>query len=168
MIMKAKFYGLFLALLGAVSLTSCDKDDDLRLSEVPGAVLDSFEAKFPDAGRTEWEKKSGYIVADFWQNGMDTQVWYDSNGHWLMTEYDLGPNLSVLPQAVQSAIQESQYATWYVEDIHKYERTDEVFYLIEVETKGQKDRNLYYNEEGTLLKDEADRVNDDVTPKTTL
>lgn len=166
--MKTKFYGLFLALLGAMFLTSCDKDDDLRLSEVPDAVLDSFEAKFPGAGRTEWEKKRGYIVAEFRQDGMDTQVWYDSDGGWLMTEFDLGFNLSVLPQAVQDAVQGSQYAAWYVEDIHRYERANEVFYLIEVETKGEKDRNLYYNEEGTLLKDEVDRENDDVTPDTTL
>lgn len=168
MIMKAKIYGLFLALLGAVSLTSCDKDDDLRLSEVPDAVLDSFESDFPNAGRVEWEKKSGYIVADFWQDGVDTQVWYDSNGHWLMTEFDWGTQLSLLPQVVQDAFQESQYAAWHVEDIHKYERTNDVFYLIEVETKGKQDRNLYYNEEGSLLKDEVDKENDDVTPDTTL
>jgi len=166
--MKAKFYGLFLALLGAVSLTSCDEDDDLRLSEVPEVVLESFEVKFPNASRAEWEKKGSYIVADFWQDGMETHVWYNPNGDWLMTEYDQGVNLSALPLVVQDAFQGSQYASWHVEDINKYERVNDVFFLIEVETKGQQDRNLYYNEEGGLLKDEVDRENDDITPDTTL
>ena len=167
--MKAKFYGLFLALFGAVSLTGCSSDDDdLRLSDVPNVVLDSFEVKFPNASRAEWEKKGSYIVADFWQDGMETHVWYNPNGNWLMTEFDLGVSVSALPQAVQSAFLESQYSSWHVEDINKYERANDVFFLIEVETKGQQDRNLYYNEEGSLLKDEVDRENDDITPDTTL
>lgn len=164
MIMKAKLYGLFLALFGAVVLTSCDKEDNLRVSDVPGAVMNSFEAKFPNASRAEWEKKAGYIVAEFWQDGMDLDVWYNSNGEWLMTEYDLGVNLSALSQAVQDAFRAGQYGTWQVDDIDKYERPNDVFYLIEVETKGQQDRDLYYSPDGALLKDEVDKENNEVTP----
>jgi hypothetical protein len=36
--------------------------------------------------------------------------------------------------------------------------------LIEVETPGQPDRDLYFAPDGTLLKDEADRENYEVTP----
>ena len=162
--MKAKYYGLFLALFGAMVLTSCDKDDDLRVNDVPNVVLDSFEAKFPNASRAEWEKKGGYIVADFWQDGMETDVWYNPNGEWLMTEYDLGINLSALPQAVQDAFQSSRYAAWQVDDIDKYERPGDVFYLIEVEIKGQQDRDLFFAPDGTLLKDEVDKENNEVTP----
>jgi len=55
-----------------------------------------------------------------------------------------------------------------VDDIDKYERTDRTFYLIEIETKGQQDRDLFFGEDGTLLKDEVDRENNDVTPDTTF
>ena len=152
MIMKTKFYGLFLALFGAVVLTSCDKEDDIRISDVPSGVMNSFDANFPNASRAEWEKKSGCIVADFWQDGMDMSAWYNPNGEWLMTESDLGVNLSVLPQAVQDAFKSSQYANWHVDDIDKYERPNDVFYLIEIETKGESDRggtvHLHRSEEG--------------------
>jgi hypothetical protein len=47
-----------------------------------------------------------------------------------------------------------------------YEREDMTFYLVEVEKNGEKDRNLYYNAEGGLLKDEVDAPNDDVLPTT--
>ena len=163
--MKKNFYWLFLALFGAMVMTSCSNDDDdIPVSDVSNVVLDSFDSKFPTASRVEWEKKDGYVVADFWQDGMETHVWYNPNGDWLMTEYDLGVNVSALPQAVQSAFQSGQYGTWRVDDIDKYERPNDTFYLIEIETKGERDRDLYYAPDGTLLKDEVDRENNEVTP----
>ena len=83
-----------------------------------------------------------------------------------MTESDV--RLANLPEAVQNAFKSSQYADWHIEDLDKYERTDRTFYLIEIEKKGQRDRKLFYAEDGKLLKDEHDRENDDVTPTTTF
>ncbi len=167
--MKTKLFGLFGALMGLVVLTSCDNDDDdIRVSDVPNAVMNTFEAKFPNVSRAEWENKQGYYVADFWQEGMETHVWIDQKAEWKMTELDFGVNLQLLPEAVRSAFQTGQYGSWRVDDIDKYERTDRTFYLIEVETKGQQDRDLFFGEDGTLLKDEVDRENNDVTPTTTF
>ena len=166
--MKARFYGLFLVLLGAVIWTSCDKDDDIRLSDVPDAVMSTFEMKYPNASYAEWEKKKGYYVADFWQEGMDVQVWINSNAEWKMTEFDLGSNIQILPEAVRNAFQSGKYASWRVDGIDKFERYDRTFYLIEIETKGEKDRELYFDESGTLLKDEVDKENHDITPDTKL
>ena len=70
--------------------------------------------------------------------------------------------------AKKAVFQNGQYASWRVDDIDKYERTDRTFYLIEIETKGQQDRDLFFGEDGTLLKDEVDRENNDVTPDTTF
>lgn len=166
--MKTVFYGWFLVLLSAMVMTSCEKDDDIRVSDVPVAVLNTLETKYPNVSRAEWESKRGYYVAEFWQEGMDTHVWIDSKAAWRMTELDFGVNIQLLPEAVRNAFQSGQYADWRVDDIDKYERPNDVFYLIEVETKGQSDRNLYFSENGTLLKDEVDRENDEVTPDTTL
>ena len=167
--MKTRFYLLLWALLGTVVWTSCsDDDDDIRVSDVPTAVQNALQLKFPNVSRAEWENKQGYYVADFWQEGMETHVWIDAQAEWKMTELDFGTNLSLLPAAVQSAFQNGQYASWRVDDIDKYERQDRTFYLIEVETNGQKDRDLFFAEDGTLLKDEVDKENNDVTPTTTF
>lgn len=165
--MKTKYFGLFLALFGAVVLTSCDNDDDdIRVSDVPASVQNTLEAKFPNVSRAEWENKMGYYVADFWQEGIETHVWIDREAEWKMTELDFGVNLQLLPEAVRNAFRSGQYAGWSVDDIDKYERPDRTFYLIEVETKGQQDRDLFFAPDGTLLKDEVDRENNDVTPTT--
>lgn len=165
--MKKNFYWLLLAMFGVTVLVSCsDEDDDIRVSDVPTAVLDVFEAKFPNVSRPDWENKQGYYVADFWQEGIETQVWMSNLAEWKMTEYDLGTQLSLLPNAVQSAFQASEYAAWRVDDLEKYVRTDMTFYQLEIETPGQADRDLFFREDGTLLKDAVDKDNDEVTPGT--
>ena len=83
-----------------------------------------------------------------------------------MTETDLGIDVNKLPVVVKDAFLSSDYANWIVDDIDKYEREDMTFYLIEIEKKGQKDRNLYYNDQGGLLRDAEDMPNDDVLPTT--
>ena len=166
---KMKFYGLCLALMGAMVWTGCsDDDDDIRVSDVPTAVVNTLQVKFPDVTRTEWEYKQGYYVADFWQEGIETHVWIDQKAEWKMTELDFGTNLGLLPDVVERAFLNGQYATWWVDDIDKYERADRTFYLIEIEASGQQDRNLFFAEDGSLLKDEVDKGNNEVTPTTTF
>ena len=85
-----------------------------------------------------------------------------------MTETDLRTDLSALPGLIQNAFQTGNYADWRVDDIDKYERPAGVFYLIEVEKAGQQDRDLFYAEDGTLLKDDVDRENGEVLPDITF
>ena len=167
--MKTNFLAWCVVLMGAVVFTGCsDDDDDIRVSDVPKDVLNTFEAKFPNVSHAEWENKKNYYVADFWQEGMETHVWIDNKAEWKMTELDFGTQLGLLPDAVQNAFREGQYANWRVDDIDKYERLDRTFYLIEIVTNGQRDRDLFFAEDGSLLKDEVDKENNDVTPSTTF
>ena len=163
--MKTKLLGMLWTLMGVFVLTSCsDDDDDILASEVPTAVMNAFESKFPSVHQAEWELNKGYYVAEFRQDGMDVEAWYDNQGSWRMTESDFGRNLTLLPQAVQTTFQSSGYSQWTVDDIDKYECPDKTFYLIEVKKAGQRDRKLFYSQDGLLLKDVEDKENDDVLP----
>lgn len=168
--MKLKLYLLFIALCGVVTLQSCSDDDDP--ATVSEAIQKAFKAKYPSANNEKWEIKSGYYVAEFWENGKEVDAWFTSNAEWSMTETDLGTNLTLLPNAVQTAFNNSDYnnstTIWRVEDIDFYERPDKTFYLIEIESVGQKDRKLFYNPDGTLLKDVEDTENDDILPNTSI
>ena len=75
-----------------------------------------------------------------------------------MTESEISYN--ELPEAVKTAFQASEYADWKVDDIDKLERNGmETFYVIEVETRSgniEKEADLYYSEEGALIKTVVD------------
>lgn len=151
-----------MALWGVVGFTGCDDNDDV--TNLPEVIENAFNDKFPNAIWVEWERKAGYYVAEFRQDGMDVEAWYDNQGSWRMTESDFGRNLTLLPQAVQTTFQSSGYSQWTVDDIDKYECPDKTFYLIEVKKAGQRDRKLFYSQDGLLLKDVEDKENDDVLP----
>ena len=165
--MKRNIFGILLAVCSLLAFSACEKEDDVLVSDVPQAVLNTFKAKYPNI-LPEWESKQGYYVAEFFQEGIETEMWITAQGEWAMTEMDLGMNLNLLPQPVLDAFKASTYATWQVDDMDKYERTDRTFYLIEVETAGQADRDLFYNPDGTLIKDVADKDNNDISPNTKL
>ena len=165
--MKRNIIGILLAVCSMLAFSACEKEDDVLVSDVPQAVLNTFKAKYPNI-LPEWESKQGYYVAEFFQEGMETEMWITAQGEWAMTEMDMGMNLNLLPQPVLDAFKASTYATWQVDDMDKYERTDRTFYLIEVETAGQADRDLFYNPDGTLIKDVVDKDNNDITPNTKL
>jgi len=164
--MKLKLYWLFLALCSVITLQSCSDDDDP--TNVSETIQNAFKAKYPSATNEKWEIKSGYYVAEFWENGKETDAWFTSNGEWKMTETDLGRDLNLLPNEVKTAFDNSEYKTWRIEDIDKYERQDKTFYLIEVETEGKKDHKLFYSTDGTLLKSVDDAENDDILPNTPI
>ena len=159
--MKRNIFGILLAVCSMLAFSACEKEDDVLVSDVPQAVLNTFKAKYPNI-LPEWESKQGYYVAEFFQEGIETEMWITAQGEWAMTEMDMGMNLNLLPQPVLDAFKASTYATWQVDDMDKYERTDRTFYLIEVETAGQADRDLFYNQ------DVVDKDNNDITPNTKL
>lgn len=162
--MKQILYLSLIALCSIFTLGSCDDDDDTV--NVPEAVQAAFKTRFPDAERAEWEIKVGFYVAEFHAQGAEIEAWFDKDAQWCMTDTDFGRNISSIPAAVQSALAESEYSTWNIDDINKYERKDMTFYVIEVETKGQKEHHLFYGETGNLIKDMVKNGNDNIYPFT--
>ncbi|WP_295939509.1 PepSY-like domain-containing protein [uncultured Alistipes sp.] len=152
-----KFVLLIVAFLSLGAMTGCDDDNDSV--NVPTAVQGVFEQMFPNAGRVEWKGKRGYLVAEFRDGTTDTQAWFDSAGKWYMTEVDM--HYEQLPQAVRTAFESSEYAAWHVDDVDKLTREGlETVYVIEVE-QGRQEFDLYYSEDGVLLRAVADTDGND-------
>ncbi len=167
--MKTKILLMSLMLVGFAVFTSCDDDDDNdnRIQIPPEAVVKAFAEKYPNATYVVWEYKHGFYVAEFLDVLTEVDAWFSPDTEWKMTETDVR-GVDNLPAEVKQAFLGSAYSTWIVEDIDKYERPVDTFYLIEVGKHGAKDRNLYYAPDGTLIKDVEDTPNDDVLPNTKL
>ena len=139
--------------LGVVSLQSCDKDDDDRL-QVSANLQEAFDTRYPNVSRVDWEQKGQFYEAEFVDNGYENKAWFTPDGAWVMTEYDL--RFTQLPQAVQDAFKAGAYASWKVDDVDKIEKTDgSVTYVIEVEL-GEKEYELTYLEDGTLIRENTE------------
>ena len=144
---------------GVFALTSCSDDDDAPVN-VPDAVTRAFSDKYTGVSRVEWDReKGGYLVAEFWKDGKEHEAWFDANGEWFMTEVDYGRNLTSLPQAVQEGYNSTTYAQtdWMVDDIDEIQSKGyDTFYIIEVEKRGERDTDLYFDLNGTLFREVQD------------
>ena len=142
---------------GLFFLAGCNDDADTTPNE---AVVQAFQAKYPSASQIEWETRSSYLKADFTDNQQSHSAWFDQNGQWYMTETELN-RLDLLPQEVQTAFANSEYADWMTDDIDRLERNDtETVYIIEVKN-GNQEYDLYYSPDGVLIKAVPDNDNDD-------
>lgn len=155
--MKLKFL-LLAVILGSLSLFACSDDDDYTPDQT---VKEAFEAKYPTATRVSWEKKGIYRIAEFWLNNQEIHAWFDNHGEWYMSKTEL-KTLSALPEEVRKAFEKSDYADWKIDDVDQMERPgSETIYIIEVE-QGKQEIDLYYSQEGILIKTVID---DDSNPE---
>lgn len=142
--------------LGMFSLTSCSDDDDNNIN-VPDNVTRAFSDKYAGVGRVDWDReRGGYLVAEFNKDGKEYDAWFTETGEWVMTEVDHGKRLENLPQAVQDGYKATTYYTnnWTIDDIDEIQRPAyETFYIIEVEKRGERDYDLYFDANGTLFRE---------------
>ena len=147
-----------LLISGMLFFVSCSDDNDGPNGgngAVPQAVLDAFQSQYGQT-RAEWSVKDGYAVAEFTGESGETTAWYAlDDARWGMTETEIP--YSALPQAIQSAIEESAYVDWTPD--HEVDVLDrngsEMLYVIEMKNGGV-EVDLYYTEEGILVNEYVD------------
>ena len=160
--MKVKLSILALALCGLFAFTSCDDDDNNYLPDQ--TVTKAFDEKYPGVGKVEWETKSGYEVADFHLSGNDAEAWFDNKGNWVMTKTEI--NFGLLPEAIRLSLRANEYKDWKYTEFDKLERSNAAtIYVIEAE-QGEKEVDLYYTEDGVLIKviNDSDNGNNNFQP----
>lgn len=151
----------------AMLVVGCEKANDggTTGNEVSPQVLEAFNARYPGAQNVSWSVRDGYAVASFSWNDPATSAstgthsaWFDNqSGFWSMAETEIP--YSALPQAVRTAFESSEYATWQIDnEVDVLTRSGEVepeIYVIEAEQAG-KEVDLYYLPDGVLVKTMAD------------
>lgn len=160
---------LSVALLG--TLAACSDDDKQSpvsppgSSDVPESVLAQFNNDYPDAQDVVWTQEGDYYTASFSEDGSaGNQAWYEGDGRWGMSKYELP--FDRLPAAVAEAFGTTEYgqagSEWRVDrEVDVLERNDgsETIYIIEAE-RGESEVDLYYTAEGVLVKEILDAAPD--------
>lgn len=154
-------------LCGIFVFTSCDKHNND--TNIDSAVRDAFERVFPGATDVSWSTNGNYAIASFDWNGSrsvnetDYTAWFErTTAKFMMHEHDM--SYSAIPQAVKTAFEESSYSKspWKLEDevdVIKKDSEELTIYVIEVEKKEngiETEADLYYSEDGVLLKEIID------------
>lgn len=162
--MKTKLLSLLSIALIAFFAASCSSDDDKNSIDVPNAVLTAFNNEYPTVVSPTWEFEAPYYVAEFKNNGNETEVWYDTAGTMLLTVEDL--QSSQLPQVIKSNIASSKYSAWTYDDVNLIQRDGfSSIYRVELDDpKSEGEVTLYYTASGVLIKEVPDIDNTPLKP----
>ncbi|MBK7442071.1 MAG: PepSY-like domain-containing protein [Bacteroidetes bacterium] len=118
-------------------------------TEVPEAVLLSFEAKYGNAQNVSWgkENKSEY-EAEFSINNINMSANFDNRGDWVETEVVIEPKNA--PAEIVKTIN-VQYSGYQIKSIESIETADKGLSYEVIITKRAKKLEIMFNETGNIL-----------------
>lgn len=123
-----------------------------QVRKVPASVTEAFKAKYPSASNVEWKDKLSGFTATFDNNGGHYDARFNNKAAWQYTEQSIEE--SALPAGVKDGLAKSKWADWKVESVTKIELPgDKVQYRVQVVKSELQKKNLLFNSEGRLLKD---------------
>ena len=139
----------FSLLLSGTALTQI-----ITVNQLPPAVKESFQIKFPSIKRAQWKIKSDRnYEAEFAFRGMEIAAKFDSSGKWLETES--AEFRSVVPAAVLDSIAEYFRGDKIIE-IQTVHRWNEARVLWEIHLEGpNKIVKAQLDNSGTIISQSA-------------
>jgi len=127
---------------------------DIPVSQVPDAVINSFSEDFSNARDVEWERESGYFEVDFetgW--GRDHEARYDESGTLLYHKEEIRNR--ELPEIVRDKIR-SEYNDYNIDDAERIIEADETRYLVSLDSRRLSDLDLLIDDKGVIISEAYD------------
>ncbi len=138
---------LFLIILAsAVSLVNA------QIRKIPSEVTDAFAQRYPHATKVEWKDKLQYFEASFDLNDSNISADFSSKGEWQGSERDM--SFEDLPSEVQDGFAKSKYSDWDKKAVTEVQQLGKPLqYKINVSKSDVQKKNLFFDANGKLLKD---------------
>jgi hypothetical protein len=140
----------------AVSLQSCaQKKEEVK---VPEKVKTSFNDKFPNAKKVEWEKeKDTEWEAEFKIDGQEFSAKFSSTGEWMETEQEV--KKSEVPSAVLDILDQN-FTGYEIEEVESVETPSDKSFEFEIEVD-EEEFEVMIDSNGTLTKKKELEENDE-------
>ena len=138
----------FLLLTGAVLGTAAQDKKKVDSTEVPAAVLSTFNSTFPNSSNVQWKKKDNHYMAAFTMNNSNHHAKIDQAGKVISRGMEIP--LSQLPAPVTAGVQRD-YPDYKIEKAATVIENGTTNYKISFE--GKEDRKVIYDAAGTRLKE---------------
>jgi hypothetical protein len=137
---------LFLLFLAVVVFANA------QLRKIPAEVTDAFASRYPHATKVEWRDKLQFFEASFQLNGSSIIADFSSKGEWESSERVL--NFDDLPDEVRDGFLKSRYSDWKKNAIAEAQELGKPLqYRISVQKSGIQKKNLYFDADGKLIKE---------------
>lgn len=138
-------------LLRAVADTDGDDDnDDMLPSELPAAVTDFLNRRYPQARIVDAERERNGIEVDILDGNKPRELLFTAAGEWISTRTEV--RRSDVPAAVLNAWSASAYASWKIDDIDHYVSPDGEWYVFDLEESGtDREYELRIRPDGTIF-----------------
>ena len=114
--------------------------------EVPNVVLKKFREIYPKAVLKEWEKEGTLLKAEFVNDNIEAEAWFNYNGEWLKTATAYH---DALPQAVLDYLT-THYSQYKVDEVKWVVTLQQSYFEIEIES-GNSEIKLSIHKDGTLI-----------------
>jgi len=123
-----------------------------QIRKIPSEVTEALKEKYPDADNVSWKDKLTVFSASFELNNEKYEARFTDKGEWKSTEKEI--NQSELPGDVKDGFDKSKYADWELKYVYTIELPDnEIQYRLQVAKNDIQKKNLLFNSDGKLLKD---------------
>jgi hypothetical protein len=123
-----------------------------QFRKVPAEVTEALKTKYPDASNVSWKDKISVFVASFDMDNEKYEARFDEKGNWKSTTKEISKD--ALPEQVKDGWEKSKYADWDLNAVYSIELPDDVMqYRLQVSKSDIQKKNLLFNSDGKLLKD---------------
>ena len=133
-------------LLPVLFLIASCRGENIPQDAVPSVVLNALKAKYPSSNDVDWKKNGRIYEAELDINdSTEISVRIDEAGTVVMQKHDV-PRSQLAP-ALLAAIQ-NQYKDFRIDDVERIEKGSAVFYQVELKSRGRKEVNSLFAEDG--------------------
>jgi len=123
-----------------------------QIRKIPSEVTEALKQKYPDAENVSWKDKLSVFAASFEMDNEKYEARFNDKGEWKSTEKEISE--ADLPGDVKDGFEKSKYADWELKNTFLIELPgNETQYRIQVAKNDIQKKNLLFNNDGQLLKD---------------
>ncbi|HVM89387.1 MAG TPA: PepSY-like domain-containing protein [Puia sp.] len=123
-----------------------------QLRKIPSEVTGALKEKYPYADNVSWKDKLTAFAASFDIGNQKYEARFNEKGEWKSTEKEIAEN--DLPEEVKDGFDKSKYADWEKRNIYLIELPHDVIqYRIYIAKNDIRKKNLLFNSDGKLLRD---------------
>jgi len=147
---------LIAAVVVAFTMNACAQKSDSK--NVPEKVISTFNEKFPDAKKVEWElENESEWEAEFKWNGKEYSANFSTDGEWHETEHEIKE--SEIPSNIR-AILDQNFSDYEIEGAEIAETPSGKSYEMEIEV-GEEEYEVTIDAKGNLTKKKENEEGDE-------